>query len=42
MQFCPFYKKGKLAGRWIIDDVDKEAAKKFRQEFVGKEAEQGR
>lgn len=36
MQFCPFYKKGKLAGRWVIDDVDKEAAKKFRQEFEGK------
>lgn len=33
MQFCPFYEKGKLAGKWVIDDEDKEAAKKFRQEF---------
>ena len=42
MQFCPFYKKGKLAGKWVIGDEDKDAAKKFRQEFVGKEAKQGR
>jgi hypothetical protein len=33
MQFCPFYKKGKLAGKWVIDDEDKEAAEKFKKEF---------
>ena len=37
MQFCPFYKKGKLAGRWVIDDADKEAAKKFMKQFEAKE-----
>lgn len=37
MQFCHFYKKGKLSGRWVINDEDKEAARKFRQEFEGKE-----
>ena len=36
MQFCPFYRKGKLAGKWVIDDVDKEAARKFKQEFEDK------
>lgn len=36
MQFCPFYKKGKLIGNWAIDDDDKEAAKKFKREFEGK------
>lgn len=37
MQFCPFYKKGKLAGKWVINDDDKDAAEKFKREFVGKE-----
>lgn len=33
MQFCPFYKKGKLAGKWVINDADKQAAEKFKKEF---------
>lgn len=36
MQFCPFYKKGKLAGRWVINDTDKEAAEEFKKQFEGK------
>ena len=35
MQFCPFYKKGKLAGKWVVDDADKQAAEKFKREFEG-------
>lgn len=37
MQFCPFYKKGTLAGKWVINDADKEAAEKFKKKFEGKE-----
>lgn len=36
MQFCPFYKKGKLAGKWVIDDVDKQAAEEFKKKFEGR------
>lgn len=36
-QFCPFYKKGKLRGKWIISDADKQAAEEFKKTFVGKE-----
>lgn len=37
MQFCPFYKKGQLAGEWVIDDNDKRAAQEFKKKFEGKE-----
>ncbi len=36
-QFCPFYEKGELRGRWVIDDVDKQAAEEFKKQFEGKE-----
>ena len=36
MQFCPFYERGKLRGKWVIDDVDKQAAEEFKKEFEGK------
>jgi len=36
-QFCPYYKKGKLAGKWVINDADKKAAEEFKKEFEGKE-----
>ena len=32
-QFCPFYKKGKLRGKWVIDETDKEVAIRFTKEF---------
>jgi len=32
-QFCPFYEKGKLRGKWVIDESDMEAARKFVKEF---------
>lgn len=36
-QFCPFYEKGELRGKWVIDEVDKEAAEEFKKQFEGKE-----
>ena len=36
-QFCPFYEKGELRGKWVISDEDKQAAEEFKKEFVGKE-----
>lgn len=41
MQFCPFYKKGKLAGKWVINDADKQAAEEFKKKFEGKELKAG-
>ena len=35
-QFCPFYEKGELRGRWVIDDIDKQEAEEFKKKF-GKE-----
>ena len=32
-QFCPFYKKGMLRGKWVIDETDKAAAEKFKESF---------
>ena len=32
-QFCPFYKKGKLRGKWLIGDAEIEAAKMFKEEW---------
>ncbi len=32
-QFCPFYEKGELRGKWVIDDVDKQAAEEFKKKF---------
>ena len=36
-QFCPFYEKGELRGRWVISDEDKQAAEEFKKKFEGKE-----
>lgn len=33
MRFCHFYKKGKLAGKWVINDADKQAAEEFKKQF---------
>lgn len=35
-QFCPFYKKGKLRGKWVISDEDIKAAEEFKKQFQGK------
>jgi len=35
-QFCPFYKKGKLRGKWVISDEDINAAEEFKKQFEGK------
>jgi len=36
-QFCPYYKKGKLAGKWVISDADVKAAEEFKKKFERKE-----
>lgn len=36
-QFCPFYEKGELRGKWVISDEDKQAAEEFKKEFECKE-----
>lgn len=32
-RFCPYYKKGELAGKWVISDADRQAAEKFEKRF---------
>lgn len=36
-QFCPFYEKGELRGKWVIGDEDKQAADEFKKQFEDKE-----
>lgn len=36
-QFCPFYEKGELRGKWVISDEDKSAAEEFKKQFENKE-----
>lgn len=33
MQFCPFYERGELAGRWEVSAADIEDAESFKQEM---------
>lgn len=35
-QFCRFYEKGELRGKWVIGDVEKQAAEEFKKQFDGK------
>ena len=32
-QFCPFYERGNLRGKWVIDESDMEAARKFAKQM---------